>query len=72
MSGLAEQADTIESAAEQLDLAVAHLRRAADHFRGGAVPRACAHTVAGEGHLVNARRLLDDVSTTHASRSAAD
>jgi hypothetical protein len=33
------------------------------------VPRAGAHAFALEGHLVNARRLLDEVAVDHASRA---
>jgi hypothetical protein len=33
------------------------------------VPRGCAHALAVEGHIVAARRLLDEIAVTHAQRA---
>jgi hypothetical protein len=63
------QAQRLDALAAEADKIAAHARIAATHFRGGEVPRAGAHTFALEGHLVNARRLLDEVAVDHASRA---
>jgi hypothetical protein len=62
-------ADDYERVAERLELAARHLRRTAEHFRGGEVPRACAHVVAAEGLLSETRRGLDSLAEGHASVS---
>jgi hypothetical protein len=63
------QAQRLDALAAEADKIAAHARIAATHFRGGEVPRAGAHALALEGHLVNARRLLDEVAVDHASRA---
>jgi hypothetical protein len=60
-----EQARRLDTLAGDADKIAAHARIAATHFRNGEVPRAGAH----EGHLVNVRRLLDEVAVEHASRA---
>ena len=55
--------------AEEFDRAAAHARTAAKHFEERNVPRGCAHIVAAEGHLVNARKSLDDVAKVHAAHA---
>ena len=44
-------ASLFDSAADELDLAGAHARKAAEHFREGDVPRAASHAWAALGHL---------------------
>ena len=44
-------ASLFDSAADELDLAGAHARKAAEHFRDGDVPRATSHAWAALGHL---------------------
>ena len=44
-------ASLFDSAADELDLAGAHARRAAEHFREDDVPRATSHAWAALGHL---------------------
>jgi hypothetical protein len=52
-------ASLFESAADELELAGAHARMAAEHFRGGDVPRATSHAWAAFGHLrTSEERLL--------------
>lgn len=59
----------LESAADELDRAVQHLRVAAGHFRDGEVPRACAHTFAAEGHMIEARRMVEHRAVVHRTKS---
>ena len=44
-------ASLFDSAADELDLAGAHARKAAEHFREGDVPRATSHAWASLGYL---------------------
>ena len=44
-------ASLFDSAADELDLAGAHARRAAEHFRAEEVSRAMSHAWAALGHL---------------------
>jgi hypothetical protein len=44
-------ASFFDSAADELDLAGAHARRAAEHFRADEASRAMAHAWAALGHL---------------------
>jgi hypothetical protein len=65
-----EQAATLyEQAAEELDGAAAHCRRAAEHFRDRDVPRAAAHAWAAFGHVREAEQRLDDQAREHRLRS---
>ena len=59
----------LEAVADELERAAKHARTAAGHFRDGVVPRGCAHILSVEGHLLNARGLLDRVAITHAGHS---
>jgi hypothetical protein len=59
----------LEEAAAELEGAVAHLRVAAAHFRDGEVPRACAHTFAAEGHMVEARRHVEHRAVVHRTKA---
>jgi len=54
-----------EDAAEELDRAAAHARRAAEHFRNGEVPRGTAHAWATRGHLLAAGTPLDEQALEH-------
>lgn len=51
-------ASFFDSGAEELELAAAHARRAAQHFRSGDVPRATTHAWAALGHLKTAEDRL--------------
>jgi hypothetical protein len=58
-----------EEAADELERAVAHGRVAAEHFRGGEVPRGAAHAWATYGHVRAVQHLLDEQAREHARRS---
>jgi hypothetical protein len=50
---------------EELKRAAAHAKIAAGHFDSGEVPRACAHTLATEGHIHVIQDLLKEVAKAH-------
>jgi hypothetical protein len=58
-----------EQAAEELETAAAHARRAAEHFRNGDVPRGTAHAWATRGHLLAAEKPLDEQALEHRLRA---
>ncbi len=58
-----------ESAADELELAGAHARRAAEHFREGEVPRGTAHAWAAIGHLKTGEERLLVQAQEHRQRS---
>jgi hypothetical protein len=60
--------DRIAREAEQLG---AHAHTAAMHFRNREIPRAGAHVLAVNGHLVKLCRLLEDIAVEHAEKSSA-
>ena len=62
-------ASLFDSAADELDLAGAHARRAAEHFRAGDVPRATAHAWAALGHLKTGEDRLVVQAREHRQRS---
>lgn len=62
----------LESAADELERAVAHLRVAATHFREAEIPRACAHTFAAEGHMIEACRHVEHRAVVHRTKSRVD
>lgn len=64
-----EQAKRFDALAEEAAKAAEHARIAAIHFRNAEVPRAGAHALALEGHMINARRILDEIAVVHASRA---
>ncbi|MCA9299827.1 MAG: hypothetical protein KDA28_12215, partial [Phycisphaerales bacterium] len=70
--GLMQQAALLEEVAAELDRAAQHARRAADHFRSGAVPPACAHVLATQGHCRRTSELLGEVAVTHAAHADPD
>ena len=59
-----------ESASDELELAAAHGRRAAEHFRGGEVPRGTAHAWAALGHLRAGEERLMEQAREHRERSS--
>jgi hypothetical protein len=65
------QAERFDSIAREAENLAAHARTAAAHFRNHEIPRAGAHALALEGHLVNIGRTLDEVAVEHAGRSKA-
>ena len=64
-----EAAKLYDRAADELELAVAHRRTAASHFRNQEVPRGGAHAWAAHGHIRAAEEALDEQARTHAARS---
>jgi hypothetical protein len=62
-------ASLFESAADELELAGAHARRAAEHFRSGEVPRGTAHAWAALGHLRTGEERLMVQAREHRERS---
>jgi hypothetical protein len=66
---LESAAQLYEAAAGELDLAAAHARRAAEHFRNGEVPRGTAHAWATRGHLLAAEQPLDEQALEHRLRA---
>jgi hypothetical protein len=58
-----------ESAADELELAGAHARRAAAHFREGDVPRGSAHAWAAFGHVRTGEERLVVQAQEHRQRS---
>ena len=54
-----------EDAATELEGAVAHCRRAAEHFRNQEVPRGAAHAWAALGHVREAEAKLDEQAREH-------
>jgi hypothetical protein len=58
-----------ESAADELELAGAHGRRAAEHFRAGDVPRGTAHAWAALGHLRTGEERLMVQARDHRERA---
>ena len=64
-----EAARLYEAAAKELDVAAAHARRSAEHFRNGDVPRATAHAWATRGHILAAEKALDEQALEHRLRA---
>ena len=58
-----------DEAAAELELAAAHCKTTAGHFRNGEVPRATAHAWAALGHIRNANDRLETQAQEHAERS---
>jgi hypothetical protein len=59
-----------ESAADELELAAAHARQSARHFRTGDVPPATAHAWAALGHLKTGEDRLLVQAAEHRRRSS--
>ena len=59
-----------ESSADELELAGAHARRAAEHFRTGDVPRGAAHAWAALGHLRTGEERLMVQAREHRERAS--
>ena len=64
-----DPAELFEEVAQQLDLAAAHARTAARHFRDRNIPRGCAHAYAAQGHLHVAQGHIDHRAVVHAEKS---
>ncbi len=66
---LQQSAERYAALSDACARAAAHLRRTAEHFEAGDVPRASAHRVAAEGHLVTVREGLDALAVVHAAHA---
>jgi hypothetical protein len=64
-----ETAAEFERAARELELAVHHLRVAAQRFRDKDVPRGCAHAFAAQGHLLTTQEIVNQRAIVHASKA---
>jgi hypothetical protein len=64
-----EQACRLDAIALEAAKVVDHARIAATHFRAGEIPRAGAHVLALEGHLIGVRQRLDEIALDHAARA---
>lgn len=64
------QINRLKAIASELELALKHSTVAVDHFQNSEVPRACAHTLALEGHLIIATDLLKEIAKFHSSKAA--
>jgi HEPN domain-containing protein len=62
---LESQAKSLDEMATELEKAAAHAKTAAVHFRAGETPRACAHTLAVEGHVQAAKEALTQIAKRH-------
>jgi hypothetical protein len=67
---LAEAASLYDAAAQELERAAAHARRAGEHFRDGEVPRGAAHAWASLGHVKAAEDALFRQARDHRERSS--
>ena len=56
-------------AAQELEVAAAHLRTAAQYVQAGEIPRYAAHLLAAHGHLLGVRGKLSALAVLHAARS---
>jgi hypothetical protein len=65
-------AELFESAAAEFEKAAQHCRVAAKHFRGGEVPRGCAHGFAAQGHSSNADESMDNAARLHSTRALVE
>jgi hypothetical protein len=66
---LEEAARLYEQAADELERAVGHSRRAAEHFRNGDVPRGTAHSWAALGHVREGEDRLHEQARQHRLRA---
>jgi len=64
-----EQAERFDQVAAELELAAAHCRSTAKHFRDREIPRAGAHAFAAHGHWVAAGATFDEAAVAHADKA---
>lgn len=53
----------------ELESALKHSNSAVDHFKNSEVPRACAHTLALEGHLCTVKKLLCEIAKFYRTKA---
>lgn len=69
MDKIEKAACNYEEIIPELELAIAHVKTVAAHFRSKELARAGAHAFAVKGHLEAAQRKLADLSIEHAANS---
>ena len=62
---LKEQSNRLKSISTELEKALKHSNIAIEHFQNSEVPRACAHTLALEGHIHAVKELLKEIAKFH-------
>jgi len=67
-----ELAEEFERIAEELEKAAAHCRITAKRFGEHDIPRACAHLVAGLGHISKAQKGIEQCTETHSNFAVAE
>ncbi len=58
------------NASSSLEWAAAHMRHVANHFRNREIPRAAAHIVAVQGHMLKTQRILDEFAIQHTTKAS--
>ena len=66
---LKDQSNRLKSISAELEKALKHSSIAIDHFQNSEVPRACAHTLALEGHIHVVQELLIEISKLHSIKA---
>ena len=66
---LERAAELYDQAAAELELAAAHCRRSAEHFRNQLVPRGAAHAWAAYGHILEAQERLESQARQHSRKA---
>ena len=66
---LDEQIERFEKAAAELELAMKHAKTSAQHLRDKEMARAWAHGFAIHGHMVRAKKLMDEIADDHATHA---
>ncbi len=66
---LEQQTERLNLVATELEQAMKHAKIAANHFASTEVPRACAHTLAVQGHLNIVNEILGEVAKLHRTKA---
>lgn len=66
---LQDQAAKLKSITDELESALKHSKIASEHFVNSEVPRACAHTLALEGHIIAITELLAEIAKLHRTKA---
>lgn len=66
---LQNMANEFMRAAIELEQAAKHCKIASLHFEKNRVPRACAHAFASEGHILKAKKIIDQRAEFHSEKA---
>lgn len=66
---LKNQAAKLKLITEELESALKHSKIASEHFVNSEVPRACAHALALEGHIIAIAELLAEIAKFHRTKA---